>query len=692
MSEHDRESAEQERPRRRVELSARRRWAFRAVALLVPVVALGLLEGALRVAGFGGYPATFRAVGTLENGSTLVFTDPAGPVSYFFSERSEGMALDPVAFEMPKPAGTFRVMWVGESAAKGIPQPRPLRAASFLESMLADVWPERRVEVLNVGVPGIAAYPVLGIMTESLGYEPDLVVVYLGNNEYYGAQGVASLHSAGRSPVMIRLSRAVRATGIGQALGRLLHGGPARAPGALIEAMVGQDYIGPDDPARGAARRNLEVFVGEMIDRCRARGVPIIVCTPPGNESGMAPLGEADLSGLGDLQRGEAERLMAITDEAVEADPVGAEASMRRVLELYPLHARALFWLGRSLVVQGRASEAAEAFRGAMDLDPMPWRPPSSSVEGIRRAAAARGAVVADFEVAFRGASAIGAPGWDLLDDHVHPSLRGQALAARTVVEAMTRLGGSAAPDAGAVASLPDWTVYAERLGANIYDAYGVAHAMRVLGSISMFKDTNPWMLERNTRVCLAIEAEQPAPVVEQMRRWADPASRMVDRYPITGVVGDAMMGLGRWEEAERLYRIAAASSTPYGSRRMGFVFLGLAAKLQGGGRLDEDDRRLAQRMIEEGRFLIRTGQSDSGQAERFVGQLMQILGDFRGSIEPLLAARAKVSGAHVAATDRALVLAYVQTGQVERAREIVRAGLSGAEPGAYREMETLLP
>lgn len=692
MSEQERANGARGRRNRRSELSPGKRWLFRAIVALVPFLLLGALEGGLRLAGFGGYPPTFTPVGKLDNGSTLIFSDPAGPVSYFFASRSEGMALDPVAFEMPKPANTIRIMWVGESAAKGIPEPRPLRASAFLQSMLSDLWPDKHVEVLNVGVPGIAAYPVLGIMTESLKYDPDLVVVYLGNNEYYGAYGVASLHSAGRSPMMIRLSRFVHWTAIGQAMSRLLHGGPKHPPGALIEAMVGQDYIGPNDPARKAASHNLETFVGDMVDRCRAKGVPIIVCTPPANESGMAPLGKADLSGLTPSQREEVEKIMASAPAEVASDPASAEASLRRVLELYPQHARALFWLGKALAAQNRLTEADDAFEKAMDLDPMPWRPPSTSVAAIRRAAATRGAIIADFESVFRQASPIGSPGWDLLSDHVHPSLRGQELAARTVVRAMTRLNGPLAVDPAGVDALPDAEAYAQRQGQNIYDTWGVAHKMRLLGSVSMFKDTNPWMLEDNTEVCQSIEANQPPPVVQQLRHWADPASKMVDRYPVTGGVGDAMMQLGRTDEAAHLYRIAAACSTPYSSRRLGFVFLALAAKVQGGHALDETDRLWARESIDEGRFLIRIGQSDSGQAELFVGELSQVLGDFQGSIPYLLTASRKVSGRFIATADRALVLAYVQTGQVEKAREIVRAGLaSGVNTGAYREMQGLL-
>ena len=112
------------------------------IIVLIPAIILAGLEGALRLAGFGGYPPTFRAVGPLPDGSQVVFTDRAGPASFFFSSRSQGLALDPVALVDPKPEGALRVMWVGESAAKGIPQPRHLRASAFFESMLSDLRPD----------------------------------------------------------------------------------------------------------------------------------------------------------------------------------------------------------------------------------------------------------------------------------------------------------------------------------------------------------------------------------------------------------------------------------------------------------------------------------------------------------------------------------------------------------------------
>ena len=679
---------ERTKPRRRLsDVPLRRRLIAVGVLLALPAVLLAAIEGGLRLAGFGGYPPTFVEIGTLDDGSTLVMSDPAGPASYFFSGRSQGLALDPVAFRDPKPAGTFRIVWVGGSAAKGIPQPRPSRASAFLQEMLGDLWPDREVEVINLGVPGIAAYPVLGVLTDALRYDPDLVVVYSGNNEYYGAFGVASLHTAGRSPAVIRATRFIRSTAVAQALDRLLSGRVVKRPESLMEAMVGQASIAPDDPKRAAAARNLETFVGDMIDRCRARGVSVIVCTLPANESGMAPLGVDDLRSLTPEQQQRVTELLAAGKGAFAGDPAAAEAAFREIIDLHSDHALAHHLLGRALRAQERYEEAAAEFRLAVDLDPMPWQSPSSSSEAVRRAAESRGAVLADLDHAFHESGEHGLVGWNLVEDHVHPSLRGQELAARTILRAMTKLEGQLAPDPDAVAALPGWEVYAERRGRNPYDGYGVACSMQRLGTVSFFARNNPDMSATAAELRRRIESGQPPAVVRQLRRWADPSSAMVDAVPITGLVGDALLGLGRYAEAEPLYRVAAESSTPYSARRLAFRYHELVCRLRSSGALSDQDVRTARDLIGEGEFVIESGRGGSGHAERFVGLLHQLLGEHEPAIPLLRSARRKVDAKEAVAVDEALVFALVQTGRGDEARAIIESGLAGAHADAYRAM-----
>ena len=92
------------------------------------------------------------------------------------------------------------------------------------------------------------------------------------------------------------------------------------------------------------------------------------------------------------------------------------------------------------LFALGETNRAREAFVAARNLDSMPWRAPSSHQEAIKEAAAAEGAPVCDMEHVFRANSPGGCIGWELMDDHVHPSLRGQALMAEALVETLFQM------------------------------------------------------------------------------------------------------------------------------------------------------------------------------------------------------------------------------------------------------------
>src|SRR6266498_469264 len=107
-----------------------RLWAFRAgLALGIPAVLLALVEGGLRLAGFG-YPAAF----CLQPSGTADYVENRKFVWQFYSPKTN-LRPNPFVVAADKPADTLRVVVLGESAAAGTPDP----AYSFgriLERML----------------------------------------------------------------------------------------------------------------------------------------------------------------------------------------------------------------------------------------------------------------------------------------------------------------------------------------------------------------------------------------------------------------------------------------------------------------------------------------------------------------------------------------------------------------------------
>lgn len=674
-------------------LSPGRRRLFALVAALLPLLALLGAEGILRLAGFGGYPPLLREVGPTRHG-TLFISDIEAARSYFFANKDRPGYNEQYHYYQPKATNAFRVLMAGGSAIKGYPQPRNLAPSAFLREMLQDVWPEREVDVLNLGTTAVASFPVMEMVEEGLAYEPDLVVIYSGHNEFFGAYGVASINRAGSRPGMLRFQRWLRSTALMQGIDAILPARGGQDGKALMEIMVGQSYTPPQHWSRDAAANNLYHHMRRMILACRARGVPILICTLPSNERDLAPIGEVHLDDVPEEHRAEVSAALQRGQEQLGTDPASAEQTLRGVLEVAPLHARAHFLLGRALYAQGRFEEARTHFVQARDADSMPWRATTASQDGLRRAATDLNEPLCDVEASFRAASPGGCIGWELMDDHVHPSLQGQSLIARTIVDHLTRAEGKLKVDPAAFAALPPWDVYAKRLGDNPYDRYGVEHQMRVLFNVPFMKTSNPDALARFDTRCKTFEATLQPDLLELARQWQSHVPHAGGKRPITGMMARGLMRRGDFAGALPLLQIAQHSVPDYTSWHMEYVYFELACleKLQ--GPLTEAHLARANEEIERGKLLLKRGYSESGMTERYVGRLHQLRGEFAEAIPYLLAARPKVYGFDLVGIDQALFVSYMQTGNPQKARAIAENGVqhSGTFAEHYRQLLSQLP
>lgn len=670
-------------------LSRGKRFVFIVISMLLPLLALLGVEGVTRLCGLGGYPPTVHAAGT-DNGRSLIVTDTAGAASYFNAAVTKPGSLNQFAFFSPKPENTVRIVLAGGSAIKGFPQPMGFAPSAFLQAMLSEVWPDRNVEVINLGTTAVASFPVLDMLTEMLDYEPDLVVVYTGHNEFFGACGVASLHRAGRSPGAIRFGRWYGSLGISQlvsgAWGRL-RGRPSNK--RLMEAVVGERQIPHDSPLREAAAANLYAHVREMIARCHARSVPVLVCTLASNERGLAPIGQCDTSHLATATRDKLDGLLMHGVEALPNEPALAVRLLMEAVALDPNHARAHFRLGQAHEACGAMTEARIHYRKALDLDTMPWRAPSPSIDAIRRAARDGKGVLCDVQQAFRDASPGGCIGWELLDDHVHPSLHGQWLLARTLVKALASFEGPLHVPQDACDALTSFEVCALRLGKNPYDDYTVVEQLCRLFGIPFMRESNPETYARLEAERTGLLAVMPPDIRKLAEEWCEPTTHHTFRIPLSGMVARAIVGQNHFVRAEELFRTARRSVPAYCGTAFEYTYFMLACREQINGALSASDRALARETIDQIALFQRCSDQTSGQPERYMGRLHQLLGEYAKAIPALRQARKKLSGSDALAVDMALIKSYVETGDPDSARQVAARGVRRGGPHAaiYRRV-----
>jgi len=671
-------------------ISRRRRWAFRAVVLCLSFLPLAVGEAVCRWKGYGGYPPIFRHLGTVD-GRRYFGTDQRGLSTFFHQNLTTPGRMDEQVFTLPKDRRTVRIAWLGGSAALGYPYPPSLAASSFVRAMLSDFWPDRNVEVLNAGTTAVASFPVMYILEELLAFDLDMVVVYSGNNEFYGAHGVASVHSFGRSTRRMRLMRFLRRSALVQwASDRATRRKPSawdgERPRVLMECVMADAQIGPDDPRRAAAAQNLRNHLTEMVRLCRNRGVPVLLCTLPANESGLAPIGDDVTLPLAPADRAAFDSWLKQGREA--ANPDDAVERLERAVVLYGRHAESHFRLGCAYAALGRPDEAKAAYIAARDLDTMPWRAPSALSDAVRDVAG-QGGILCDIEEAFRAASPDGVIGWELMEDHVHPSLRGQALIAVTVLECMQSLSGPLQVDGKRVRALPEWEVYAARLGDNEFDRYGVASRMVSLLEAPFYRKHNAAALSRFQALCVEHEARMTPVELAAARAWKDPRVHQGGHRPITGMVGMALLDAGEYEKADRLLTLARRNVPRYSVWNWEFTWGALHCRREMRSTPLPEDRILMEEMLRDSATFIRVTGLIPPPLRRHLGLVFHMISRHEDAIAHLSEAVQYVNDSSGFIVVESLAESLIAVGQKERARRLLQTPVR--DPELRAQCEALL-
>jgi tetratricopeptide (TPR) repeat protein len=421
-----------------------------AAVILVPATVFGLLELALRVFGFG-YPTAFWVPGTVDGKPVYLTND-------YFGQRffPPGLDREPgkQVIAADKAPGAYRVFVLGESAARGTPVP----AYSFsrvLEVMLRDRYPGVRFEVVNTGMAAINSHVVLPIAEDCAGHQPDLFVVYMGNNEVVGPYGPAGvLGPFAQSRGVVRASIRAKTTRVGQLVDRLVRAfraGPETSQWGGME-MFENSQMSADDPRLPAVYDYFARNLRAIIQTGKAGSARVVVCTVASNLADSAPFGSSHAPELSAGRLAEWDRVCA---EAVRAASAGehaaAVAKFEQAAGIDSVFADLQFRWAKSLAALNRWDKAREHFSRARDLDTLRFRADSRINDAIRAEAGAAGVRLVDMEQAMAAEAPGGVAGAELFYEHVHFTFHGNYVLARSVFDAV-------------VEGLPDW-VQAKAVG-----------------------------------------------------------------------------------------------------------------------------------------------------------------------------------------------------------------------------------
>ena len=167
-----------------------RRVVFPLLAVLLALTPFVVLECVLIAFGVGGRGLLEDPLAGFAGNQPLFELDERGEI--YRTARRRRLVFAPQEFAREKPHGTFRIFGLGGSTVQGRPFAIETSFTTWLEIALRGAEPARTWEVINCGGISYASYRLVPILEEVLGYDPDLIVLYTGHNEFYGPGGIGS--------------------------------------------------------------------------------------------------------------------------------------------------------------------------------------------------------------------------------------------------------------------------------------------------------------------------------------------------------------------------------------------------------------------------------------------------------------------------------------------------------------------
>ena len=466
---------------RRKAMTGWRTWVLRMLlAAGSPLLVLAVLELSLRAAGYGWPAGFFRRMPTGAVGVNHQFTRN-------FAGSSTALRAQPVVMSARKRPGAYRIFILGESAAQGVPD-ASYSFGRMLEVMLRHGRPAVDAEVVNTGVTAINSHIVRLIARDCARYEPDLFIIYMGNNEVTGPWGPGTIFRPFSGNLsLIRASLWARSLRTGQLIGALLRGGLAGQPPAEwrgMEAFAG-NVVPHHDPRRRTVHEHFRANLRDIIAICRRAGADVIVCTVAVNLRDCPPFASAHRPDLAGDARA---RWQALYERGIAAESAGRPGEAleiyRQAAAIDDERADLLFRMARCHLALGQAPEARRLYEKARDCDALQFRTDSAINRSIRETVRACGdsrVVLADVEEALSRPPhcAQGIPGRESFWEHVHMNFAGNHVIACELLPLVRALAGRKGNAGPATApAVPDIDECARLLAYTAFDRQRVAASM----------------------------------------------------------------------------------------------------------------------------------------------------------------------------------------------------------------------
>lgn len=408
--------------------------------ILISILVLFVSEGFLRILNYGGELDIFERKQTGDVEEYVLNENFA--TRYFFEKEIKPPFPLSQTFSIKKDSSTYRIFCLGASSTQGYPYTPNASFPAAVQNILSTLNPNKNIEVINCGTTALSSLSVLDMTSEIVdNYDPDLLVVYSGHNEFYGTLNYDSRFGLFKSRVSQRILLKLQKF-------KVLY--LARN---IIEFLFDENIQFDSEVDLVSKEREIkfgsELFnnvesdfkenVKEIIDEAQSSNTKIIFSSLTSNLKDFAPVTSKHSEAL---DENDLNLINSFISNAVYQNENNhfSEASelFKKALQIDSSFAQSHYDLAKCYFDLGKYEEAKTHFIKAKDFDVIRLRAPSSFNDIIKSITDEKNIPYADVELSFKKNSANGITSDYLLHEYIHPNQNGYLLIAKSIVNVMS--------------------------------------------------------------------------------------------------------------------------------------------------------------------------------------------------------------------------------------------------------------
>ncbi|MDH5366643.1 MAG: hypothetical protein OEW67_06625 [Cyclobacteriaceae bacterium] len=496
--------------------------AFYSITISIPIVFFILIEISLRIFQYGNSYPLFIADKTDSN---YMVINPEISRRYFRSAQVQ-VSTQLEFFLKNKPKNEFRIFVQGGSTTAGFPFNHGASFPRQLEKILQQTFPEKKIEVINTAITAVNSYTLLDFTEEIIEQNPDVVLIYAGHNEYYGAFGIGSTQSLGKSPKLINFYLKYRNVRIIQLFRSIIKSivsvqiNNNTTDETLMSRMVKEQEI----PLNGKLYNNgLQQFSDNLdliLAQYKSNNIPVFIGTLASNVKGQHPFISGHLMNYDSVnwQQNYQKGLNYLTSENYDS----ALQSFIKAKAIDSSHAALNFNIGNCYLALEDQISASYHYHLAKELDLLRFRAPKSMNSIITKSALKNKAIVVDTEKDLQDASKNGIIGDEVMIEHLHPNLYGLSVISYSFYKTIL-----------AYQLIEDSTINTSSLKEIIKERC-VTNIDSISGHLLITKLKNGWPFNEQSK-----ESFIPSTIEEQLSykkfigeiSWAEACNKLYDHY-----------------------------------------------------------------------------------------------------------------------------------------------------------------